>query len=127
MQVRNINSSDIDTLKRIHELYFKNEFDFPDFLNGWLCSFLVENEDGRIISAGGVRCITESVLITDKSFSVRERKEALMEMLRASIYTSHKFNFDQLHAFIQNDNWYNHLLKVGFKPTKGKSMVLEIK
>jgi len=128
MNLRAVEPGDIPRLKRIHEEFFKNDFAFPDFVNGFICAFLVE-ENGEIITASGVRTLAESVLITNKSgnFSIAERREALLRMLDVSQYICQRYGYDQLHAFIINDeNWIRHLHDYGFQPTKGEALVLSL-
>src|SRR5438045_2746536 len=105
MNIRAITELDIANIKLIHARFFADEFDFPDFFHNFLCAFLVEDDYGQIISAGGVRTITESILVTNKDVSIRNRYEALNKMLQASMYTCIRTNHDQLHAFIQDESW----------------------
>ena len=126
MKIRVINPSDIGKLQLIHGRYYYDEFEFPNFFHNYLSSFVVTNEEDKIITGGGVRLIAESVIITDKSVSARERKLALEEMFRASAFTASARDFKQLHAFIQDENWLRHLTKVGFRETVGKSLVLNL-
>lgn len=125
MNVRAIKASDYEQLKSIYEKYFSHEFKFPDFLDKYLCAFLIE-EDGQIITAGGVRTITEAVVITNKDVELELRVKALKDTLTALMYISKIGGYDQLHAFVQDKNWKRHLLKAGFNPTRGESLVLEI-
>lgn len=124
MEVKNLEEPDLISLRHIHSLYFKDEFSFPDFLYGYLKSFVVLDEDGRIITAGGVRPIMECVLITDLNRTPRERREALLLALEASILPCEQLGYTQLHAFVQDEVWIHHLEKYGFKSTVGKSLVL---
>lgn len=123
MLIRALDASDINEIRELHEKYFSQEFSFPDFLRGFYCSFVIEDDKG-IISAGGVRPICESVIVTNKDRSVKDRKYALAQVLQASIFVCDNYKFNELHAFIQDDKWEHHLSKVGFKPTKGKSLIL---
>ena len=102
MIIRQATLDDIESVKKIHEKYFNHEFTFEEFNSGYISSFLVEDESG-IISAGGVRTLFESVIVTDKSRSRRDRKEALFSMLRASIQSLPKSDYNQLHAFVQDE------------------------
>ena len=123
MTPRALGLDDIKRLKEIHEKHYSHEFSFPDFLNGFYCAFVIEDESG-IVAAGGVRPICESIIITDKDRSVRDRRYALSQVLQASMFIANAEKYNELHAFIQDTNWEWHLSKVGFKPTKGKSLVL---
>jgi hypothetical protein len=128
MNVRAMTPEDLPRLKEIHRRFFRDQFDFPDFVNGYLCAYLVE-EDNEIIAACGIRTLAEAVLITNKSgdFSVAERREALLNILDASRFVCQKFGYDQLHAFVINDeNWNRHLTDYGFNSTKGKALVLNL-
>lgn len=125
--IRALHTDDIDQLREIHAKYFYNEFEFPDFLNNFLCAFVVVNSEGSIISGGGVRAIAESIVITNKDFPVEERRTALYQILDVSEWLTRKADFNQLHAFVQDEQWQRHLEKVGFHPTKGRALVLELK
>lgn len=126
MTIRGLELDDIEEIRAIHKRYFSSEFDFPDFLNNYLCAFVVLNDNNRIISAGGVRAIAESVIVTDLSLAIKERRAALYQVLDASCFITKNASFDQLHAFIQDKNWLRHLQKIGFSPTKGQALVLSI-
>lgn len=124
--IRELRNVDIEKIRKIHSEFYQNEFEFPDFFNNFLCAFVVMDDTSNIITVGGVRPIAEAVIMTDKSFSVRDRRTALYQMLDASEYVARHSNFRELHAFIQDEKWYKHLVKNGFLPTKGKPLVLEL-
>jgi hypothetical protein len=126
MNIRVMNPADLFELKEIHSEFFSNEFEFPNFFNNFLSSFVVTDENGRIITGGGVRLIAESIIITDKDYPIEPRRKALFEMLAASAFTASSRDFRQIHAFIQDEKWLNHLKRKGFKETVGKSLVLNI-
>lgn len=122
--IREIKVEDLEALKRIHEYYYSEEFNFPDFSN-FICAYVVE-DNGKIITAGGIRTIAECIAITDKGLSIRERANALSQVLSASKYFTERHGYKELHCFVQDETWIKHLFKVGFKPTTGHSLVLEI-
>lgn len=124
--IRALQPNDIDELRKIHGKYFSQEFIFPDFLNNFLCAFVVTNDKNHIVCGGGVRLIAESILITDKDHSPRERVMALHQVLDASEWLTKRSDFNQLHAFIQDDKWKKCLIRKGFHPTKGEALVLEL-
>lgn len=124
MDIKNLEVEDISKLRHIHALYFKDEFEFPDFMHGFLQAFSITNEQNSIITAGGVRPIMEAVLVTDMNKTPRERHEALLLALKASLHSCELLGHRQLHAFVQDDLWIHHLEKYGFKSTVGKSLVL---
>ena len=125
IKTRSLNSNDYERLKEIHEKFYKDEFTLPDFIKNYLLGFVVE-ENGSIVTIGGIRTIVEVVLVTDKSQSVRVRRDSLLEALRVAVLTAKSNKFDQIHAFIQDPEWKNHLEKIGFHETKGTALVLEI-
>lgn len=125
--IRTYELHDEITVKRIHEKYYKEEFSAPKFTNKFLCAFVIENNEGDIVSIGGVRPILESVIVTDKDKSPKERMDALYSMLEASAFVGTRHGFDQLHAFIHDPKWSNRLQRsFKFRPTKGQSLYLDI-
>lgn len=126
MNIRALRSSDLPILRQIHEEYYKHEFNLPNFSSGFNVAYVVEDDDRQIISAGGIRPIIESVILTDKRQSVRKRREALYDILAASTHFGRKDGYNQIHAFVQDPSWENHLKKNGFYDTKGLSLVLDI-
>jgi len=126
MKLRCINYSDENRLKEIHSKYFDNEFEFPNFYGNFLSSFVVTDDKGEIIVGGGIRPIIEAIIVTDKDIEIDKRRQALIEMLRMSMFGAASRGYKELHAFIQDENWLRHLRKVGFRDTKGKSLVISV-
>lgn len=125
MNIRSLEPTDLDFLRRIHEKHFGQEFVLPDFLHKYYCAFTVEDADG-ILTIGGVRPIAEVVTVTNKDRAPKDRLDALYRILDVSMFVAQKHDFDQLHAFVQDKRWSNRLLRNGFRPTKGQSLVLDI-
>lgn len=125
MNIRGLEKSDIDRVKELHERFYKTEFDFPDFFTNFLCAFVVEN-DGGIITAGGVRNIPELVLVTDKNKHSKERYKGLFQALDASTFVVNKTGHDGIHAFVTDDDWEHILRKVGFDNCIGKALYLGV-
>jgi len=125
MIIRSYDPTDFDEVKRIHEKYYQTEFNLPNFLNNYICAVTLEDERG-IVTTGGIRNIVEAVAVTNKDRSVRVRRDALLTMMQALIYMAQANNHKQLHAFVQDEPWTNHLLDNGFNKTKGQALVLEI-
>lgn len=126
--IRNINLHDFDEIKKIHEKFYKEEFDFPDFLDKYLFVAVVE-KDKQIICAGGVRTIAESIIVTDKGVDFNDKIQALAMMYDASVYFTKQYGYDELHAFIQDKDrgtWRKWLQKAGFNPTKGQCLLINI-
>ena len=106
----------------IWKKYYKDEIPlFPDFFDKYLCAFVVEQE-GHIVVGGGVRTIAESVILTNKSFTPRQRVVALREVLHASKYVANRSGYNNLNAFIADESWKKHLIRIGFKP----EMILQL-
>lgn len=125
MIIRSLQAEDLNQLKEIHAQFYKHEFEFPNFLDKFECVFVVVDDSEKIITGGGVRTILESVLLTDKSFAPRIRREALYNMLQGSTYVGEKLGYKEIHAFIQDDRWSQCLKKIGFKNTVGESLVFQ--
>ena|SRR5688572_1849966 len=125
MIIRELRPDDLEELKRIHAKHYTNEFNFPNFNEHFLCAYVVE-QDGKIITVGGIRTIMEVIAITDKDESTRKRIEALKYIYSASLYFAEQEGYKELHAFIQDKAWMKHLKKFNFKDTKGHALVLEI-
>lgn len=127
MKLRTIEPSDIDAIKGIHEKHYSSEFSFEEFKRNYYGAFLVENNLGVIVSAGGLRPIAEAVIVTNKDFEPEDRKLALYMMLDASIATARNLNFGAIHAFISDPQWSNRLKRTGFEPTKGESLIFKFR
>lgn len=112
-------------LKELYEKFFKEEFDLPDF-SRFLFSLVVRDEHGAVITAGGVRTIAESIIITDKDYPIEARLAALKQMQGAQAYLAQQVGYDQLHAFVQDEKWLTHLKKHGFKDCIGKALYLPL-
>lgn len=126
MNIRPFQGSDVNQLKKIHEMYYKNEFSLDDFCQKFVDFFVIE-DDGIIVSAGGVRTIAESVIVTNKAISNRIKRAALYQMLEAQLFSCKNNNFKQLHAFIQDEKWKQHLItKAGFKECKGDAIFIGV-
>jgi hypothetical protein len=111
---------------KIWETFFKEEFDFPDFLKGFHCAFIIEDKNEEPIVFGGVRPIAELIAVTNKNKTSRDRVMALKKLVEASVYVASEHNYDQLHCFVQGDNWSRQVQTVHFRPTKGQSLYIDI-
>lgn len=127
MIIRGLRKEDINEARIIHERYYKEEFNFPDFLRKFLCAFTVLNEKEKIVAIGGVRTVAESVIMTDRGFSPKERRSALLSVLDASEFVARRSNYDGLHAFVQDENWATILKeKYHFYPCAGEALVRDL-
>ena len=126
MIIRNYDEKDRLDLERIHKQY-ENEFILDEFdTSRFINSFVVEDESGLVISIGGVRLIPEIILVTDKNTDVKTRREGLIRILGASSYVTEHLGHKQLHAFVQDSVFLKQLIKHGFRPTKGISILIDI-
>ena len=109
-----------------YEKFYADQFPFPDFYNRFLCSFVVADDNGSIVSAGGVIPISEVIIVTDKDRSPRTKHHALYQVLDVSKYIASHFGYRQLHAFTQEEVWTKRMLKDGFKNCKGNALVIQL-
>jgi hypothetical protein len=124
--IRPFHYDDLAELQRIHAKFYKDEFELPDFVKHYLCAFSVTDTSGDIICTGGVRTIVESIAVTNKDFSVRDRYLALTDLFGGLQYVTKRFGYDEIHSFIQDEKWLNQLKKYGFRDTKGRALVLSL-
>lgn len=126
MNIREYKPSDIYQLKEIHEKYYKEEFDLPDFLLDYHCAFSITDAKGTIVTSGGIKPIAELVAITNKDFKVRDRRTALLDLLQATAYIGRKWEYSELHTFIRDENWYNQLIKSNYFKPRGNGLVADL-
>jgi len=130
MEVRSYRPEDVEETKRIFDKFYAKDsygpVKFPDFLSGYLCNFTILSDNGKIITAGGVRNIAEVSLITDKNCSVKGRVIALKEVLKISNYVASQFKFEWLHAITDDPTWANQMQEVGFMP-RGQDLEIKVR
>jgi hypothetical protein len=124
--IRGTGKGDLEKIKEIHNKFYSNEFNLPDFNKHFINSYVITNSDNNIVSVGGIRPILEVVAITDKDMLVKERLSALGDLLTISAFIAEHDGFDELHCFVQDEIWLKQLKKKGFSETKGKSLVFKI-
>lgn len=124
--IRGIEFEDLGKIKEIHEKFYSQEFNLPDFHKHFINAFAITDINNDIITVGGVRPILEVVALTDKSKGTKDRIGALNDLLTISAFVADHDGFDELHCFVQDENWLNQLKKKGFVETKGKSLVFKI-
>ena len=125
MNIRLFTLEDLEKVRKLHELYFFEEFEFPNFVQEFLGSFIIE-ENNEIILVAGVRPIAELVAITDMSKSVKSRVIALKEATKVGMNICRHNGLDQLHCFVQGDKWARQVQTINFRPTKGKALVIDV-
>lgn len=127
MKIRALTREDLPEIKAIHEKYYKGDFEEPDFSKGYLGAFVVTNDDGKIVMAGGVRPLAETILVTDKDTNPHLLGDALLEALRYSLFTCARYKIDELMAFVKDEGYRRHLEDYGFVLRQGKALVMELK
>jgi hypothetical protein len=115
IQSRALHRSDIEEIRELHERFYP-DLEFPDFLNGYLCGFIITDETDEIVMAGGLQPIAEIVLVTNKDKSRIKIGRALIEAKNISLYVGKKFNLKELVAFVKNEEYARHLVRHDFFP-----------
>lgn len=130
MQIRFYNSTDLQEIQTIHKRHYESEFPMPDLNDPkFISRFVVVDDFGKVILFGGEKLLLEAIAITDLCRPKKERYEALLKLLQASIFTAAgpPFNFDQLHCTVINNNgWADQLKKYNFKDCRGNFLVLNL-
>lgn len=123
--IRLLEKHELEAVIELHRRFYQDEFKFPD-LSQFLCVLAAVDESNGIVTAGGVRPILETVLITDQSQPVKLRRKALLEMLQSISFVAHRSNYNQIHAFVQDEGWLKQLVKHGFRKCHGEALYLNI-
>jgi hypothetical protein len=123
--IRSFTPADVEKAKELHALHFAKEFDFPDFLK-YVCAFVIEDEHNEIVTVGGIRSIAECVAVTDMSKDPRVRLTALYQLLHASTFVCQKSDYDQMYVWSQNPRYTRRLMRNGFRPPDGQSLILDL-
>lgn len=128
MILRRMQTFDLMQIQYIHQKYYNDEFPLADFQDThFLPQYVVIDDNDRIITAGGVRTILESIFVTNQDFSPRDRREALLMLLEALIHEARAEKYNQIHAFIiEDDTWEKQLEKYGFSRCRGNALCLPI-
>lgn len=126
MIIRKLQWEDRPEINRIYKEFYSNN-EYPEFFFDCLSNaFVVTEDSGRIIVAGGVKNIAEAVFVTDKSIPPSDRLDALLQGLGSTISIVRDMRHNQVHAFVNNDEKYvNTLKKFGFKLIDAKLLVLD--
>jgi hypothetical protein len=116
---------DIPYLRALHEQFYKEEFNFPNFAKSFLTTFKIVNDKGAVITAGGVKLNPELILITDKDALQNDRVFALVSAMQLGTWSARSAGYEMLYASVINDPiWEKQLRNVGFKDSIGKSLVI---
>lgn len=124
MIIREFREEDIATAKQIYYKYYEDieEIDFTKLL----CAFTVLDDNGSIVTIGGLKPLVELVALTDKGQSTRNRRRALVHLFQATLYTAINFKYDEIHLFTCSREWTKHLIKAGFQLLKDKVLTIGV-
>lgn len=125
MIIRALLKRDAEIIRKLHSKFFGDEFSING-LNGFMTSFAAVDNDDRLVMAAGIRPIMEAIMVTDKDIEISQRRAAGLEILETMKITTRLAGYNELHCFVQDEKWMRHLLKYGFKPTIGKSLVMGV-
>jgi hypothetical protein len=125
MDIRAYKPKDVETVKRLFEQFGNKDLEVPDFSKDHLCAFTVVDNNNSIITAGGVRTIAEICLVTDKEKTVRQRMNALFEVLAVSKHIAREFNFQWLHAITDDPTWASQMKANGFL-SRGEDLEIHV-
>lgn len=112
LKTRSVTKYDIPFLREIHEKYY-SEFEMIDFTK-LLCGFIIGTEDNKIVMAGAVKPLAETLLMTNKEIPMITIGRALVEAQRVSKFVCNKYDIEDLVAYVDNENYAKHLIKHGF-------------
>jgi len=116
MSIRAFKSSDIEEVKRIFDKFGAVnksgiEFEFPDMTKNYLCAFIIEDDDKKIITAGGVAISPELRLTTDMNLPARVRLLAVEEALQAAKFICYENRFNWLSVVTDDPIWADQIKK----------------
>ena len=115
-KIRLLRKEDVPVLKAIHDRDYPSLEFFLD--RPLLSAFVIEDENDKIILAGGIEGIAESLLLTNKTQSRIKIGKALVEAQRFSLFTCGRHNVQELYAFVDDEEYAKHLLQHGFEQRK---------
>lgn len=123
IKIRAFKPDDVEKVKKIHERDYP-DLEFPN-MRSLMSAFIIEDENNEMVMAGGVEALAEALLITDKTQSRIKIGKALVEAQRYALFTCSMFNIRELHAFVTDNEYAEHLIQHGF--TKREETVLRMR
>jgi len=111
MKVRELYREELPYIQELHDKFYGKDFYLPDLTQGFLVGFTITNDEDKLIIAGGVRPIAETIIVTDKeSHSMITIGRALIKALDISEYVCRRHEIKLLHAFVKNEGYKKHLI-----------------
>lgn len=118
--LRSLVKEDEEILEKLY-LPYVEQFEFD---TSHLLSSAIRTD---VKAFGMVKTLAEVVMLLDKDISVITKGRALDELIANAITVSSLHDYDQIHAFVQDEHFAKLLKKhYGFKNTKGEALVLSI-
>lgn len=115
---------DKEYLEELHKKYGYN-FPFPEFAKNFIATFKILDDNGKLITAGGVKLFPELILITDEEMEQRKRYNAMIVALQISQFSARLGMHDSLFASADADTeWEGILKKIGFQEAKDHNLVI---
>jgi hypothetical protein len=122
MIARALFSSDLEAIDELWRKYHQDSYGLPP-IDQTIFEQVVEHE-GKIICAGVVHLIPEAIIVMDLEAELQHRIFAIGALLTNGCERLTELEYDQLHAFIQDEKFERYLRKRhGFNDVKGKALV----
>lgn len=123
LKTRTIILNDLEKIREINEINFP-DLELPDFKKMLSQGFIIEDEKNEIVMAGGIKLISECLLVTNKNMSRIKIGKALIIAQGACIHASLAFGIKDIYAFTHNEDYTKHLIKHGFYEKNGKTLMM---
>jgi hypothetical protein len=91
-----------------------------------LNAFIIEDEKKEVVIGGGIELVAEAVLVTNKEKSRIKIGKALVEAQRCSAFTCQLKGIRDLYAFVNNDEYAQHLIQHGFSDIRNRALCMRI-
>lgn len=114
--------SDIDEIRRIYE---KRDFAWQE--PRLELGTIVVRQNDKMIGAGHLHPIVESIMLLDPDVSKRTKIAAIDMMMRQAIIDSRSLGLAEIHAWVKEPEFLRYLKKrYGHEEPRGTSLVLRI-
>lgn len=124
LNIRAVRPEDIPVLQRLHDSFYP-DLEFPDF-HFLLSAFVIEDENQRIVMAGGIEGVGEALLVTNKNVNSVLAGKALMEAHRFSLFSCARLGLRNLIAITHEETYTKHLIQHGFAKREGTLLSMKV-